>query len=109
MKSFSAARDTLFGECFLHSAKDLNDPVANLRWRWIVEGHWKLLVPAPQNEPGAQPELYDLAADPKEEKNLASAQPGKVASDARTQEAEGCEPARTGHHFVLGNERTERE
>jgi uncharacterized sulfatase len=63
------ARKALFGECFTHDFQDLNRAAPNLRWRWILEDGWKLIVPAPQNETGA-PELYFLPDDPHEEKNL---------------------------------------
>jgi arylsulfatase A-like enzyme len=72
------ARKVIYGECFTHAAVDLHNPAANLRWRWVIEGGWKLLVPAAQNEPTAQMELYDLAKDSREERNLASAEPQKV-------------------------------
>jgi uncharacterized sulfatase len=75
-----ANRTTLFGECFTHSAVDLNHPARNLRWRWMIEGDWKLLVPAPVNEPAAAVELYNLTADPYEHTNLPSAKPDKVAA-----------------------------
>jgi uncharacterized sulfatase len=71
-------RDTIFGECFTHDAHDLEQPAASLRWRWLVRGDWKLIVPARQNEPSGEIELYDLKTDPHESKNLASAQKEKV-------------------------------
>ena len=37
----------------------------------VRDGRWKLLV----NADGSRPELYDLAADPKETANLAERQP----------------------------------
>jgi len=70
-----ARRRGIFGECFTHNAVDLNQPLANLRWRWAIEGDWKLIVPAPQNEPDGTLELYDLANDPLEEKNVAATNP----------------------------------
>lgn len=73
-----AARKTLFGECFTHNAVDLHKPAANLRWRWVIEGDWKLIVPAKQNEPDAPIELFNLAADPHEMRNLAAAEPTRV-------------------------------
>jgi arylsulfatase A-like enzyme len=76
--SATAARQTIQGECFTHNAVDLNNPAANLRWRWIIDGHWKLIVPDPHNEPSSIVELYDLAADPHEETNLAAADPQRV-------------------------------
>jgi uncharacterized sulfatase len=73
-----SARNALYGECHTHNAVDLNNPAANLRWRWIVDGYTKLIVPNKANEPSAVVELYDLKADPSEEKNLATAQPERV-------------------------------
>ena len=74
-----AARKSIFGECFTHNAVDLHKPAANLRWRWIIEGDWKLILPAPQNETGA-PELYHLSDDPHETKNLAATQSQRVTT-----------------------------
>ncbi len=73
-----AKRRTIFGECFTHDSRDLQNPAASLRWRWVVQGDWKLIVPAPQNEPNGVVELYDLKADPLETKNLVGTRPEKV-------------------------------
>ncbi len=72
-------RTAIFGECFTHNAVDLNEPSKNLRYRWTIEGNTKLIIPDPTNEPKAEVELYDLANDPHEEKNLAGLQTNKVA------------------------------
>jgi len=72
-----AARRALFGECFTHDFKDLRRATPNLRWRWILEDGWKLILPAPQNETG-EPELYFLPEDPREEKSLAGTNPPRV-------------------------------
>ncbi len=72
-------RQTIYGECFTHNAVDLQNPAANLRWRWCVSGGKKLIVPDAKNEPDATAELYDLAADPHETKNVAGDQPDSVA------------------------------
>jgi uncharacterized sulfatase len=72
------ARHTIFGECFTHNAIDLNQPAANLRWRWVVNGYDKLIVPHKANQPDDPVELYDLKADPNEEKNVAADHPEKV-------------------------------
>jgi uncharacterized sulfatase len=73
-----AARKAVFGECFTHTAKDLQNPTASLRWRWVIADDWKLIVPATQNEPDAMVELYHLKADPNEEHNLAKDQLERV-------------------------------
>lgn len=71
-------RQSIHGECFTHNAVDLDRPAANLRWRWINDGQWKLIVPHPANEPDGQPELYRIASDPHEEHDLAAAEPDQV-------------------------------
>lgn len=77
-----AERKTLFGECFTHNLVDLDRPAASLRWRWTIEDGWKLILPARPNETGA-PELYRIADDPNESKDLAGEQPEKVAELTR--------------------------
>jgi uncharacterized sulfatase len=49
-----------------------NNPAASLKWRWMIEGKWKLIVPSKRNQPKDKVELYDLVADPHEEHNLAA-------------------------------------
>ncbi|QOV89308.1 sulfatase family protein [Humisphaera borealis] len=80
------ARKTITGECFTHNSQDLNKPEASLRWRWVIDGHLKLILPAKQNEQGG-PELYDLAADPHETKNLADSDPRTVERLTKTLDA----------------------
>jgi arylsulfatase A-like enzyme len=72
-------RKAIFGEIFTHDAVDIHWPSSSLRYRWVVEEHWKLIVPAPQNTPGAAVELYDLKADPSETRSLAAESPQRVA------------------------------
>jgi uncharacterized sulfatase len=72
-------RKAVFGECFTHTSVDLEHPAASLRWRWVREGDWKLILPAPQNEPSGMVELFNLATDATEEKNLAAAESKRVA------------------------------
>lgn len=74
------ARQSIFGECFTHNSRDLDDPAASLRWRWMIEGDWKLIVPAPQNEGAASIELYNLADDPTEDINVAAAHTAQAES-----------------------------
>jgi arylsulfatase A-like enzyme len=73
------SRKTLTGECFTHNFVDQEKPATSLRWRWIIEDGWKLIVPAPQNEMG-EAELYQLGADPHENNNRASAETGRAAA-----------------------------
>jgi len=68
----------IYGECYTHDFVDLGKAAPNLRWRWILQDGWKLILPAPQNEKG-DPELYRVTDDPHEEKNLAAAEPARVA------------------------------
>ena len=81
-------RDTLFGETFAHDIADVNNPEASLMYRWCIAGKWKLLLTYdgeaysnakkfPRTD--MRPQLFDLIADPDEEKNLASENPEVVA------------------------------
>jgi uncharacterized sulfatase len=72
-------RPPVFGEIFTHNAVDLRDPASSLRFRWIVDGDWKLIAPDPRNEPKGAVELYDVAHDPGETRNLAAEQHPKAA------------------------------
>jgi arylsulfatase A-like enzyme len=98
-----AARRQLFGECFTHTLVDLDDPARSLMWRWTVRQDgdhlWKLVEPAAAREGGGFPqwegrnvapedqaryergelELFDVAVDPGETRNLAGERPGVVA------------------------------
>lgn len=75
-----AARKTIYGEIFTHNSMDLEKPAASLRWRWIIDGDFKFILPDPRNEPDARPELYRIFSDPEESRDLA-------ASEAATVEA----------------------
>ncbi len=96
-----AARKQLFGECYTHTLVDLDDPARSLMWRWTVRqdnAHlWKLIEPAsarggdfpvwegrsvaPEDQARyerGEVELFDVAADPGETKNLAGDHAGVV-------------------------------
>jgi uncharacterized sulfatase len=75
-----ADRTTLYGNCFTHNAVDLDDPSKNVRWRWMIDGQHKLIVPDSKNEANGVVELYDLAHDVREETNLAQRDPSRVES-----------------------------
>ena len=82
-----AARDTVYGEIFEHNAVDINKPAANLQYRWVIEGDWKLIVPHEPNIRNGRVELYDLSKDPFEKENLAAKQPEKVKELTRKLDA----------------------
>jgi uncharacterized sulfatase len=73
------SRERLFGECFEHNAVDIRKPATSLKYRWCIEGYWKLIVPNPARIKNGAVELYDLKSDPHEERNLASEKPEIVA------------------------------
>jgi len=73
-----SARKTLYGECFTHNFVDQDIPASSLKWRWIIDGFSKLILPNKANQPDDVPELYDLQTDPSEEKNLSTEQAAKV-------------------------------
>jgi uncharacterized sulfatase len=64
----SLDRDAVFGEIFEHDLPDIRDPASGLLSRWVIEGQWKLIRPVAADQ---SPELYNLADDPHEERNLA--------------------------------------
>jgi uncharacterized sulfatase len=82
-----AGRTAIFGECFTHNSKDLDDPAASLRWRWMItrerDDIWKLIAPDRKNEPKSMVELYNLSEDPSEERNLVGDEGKRVRSMRR--------------------------
>ena len=72
------SRPALYGEIFTHNAVDIRVPASSLRYRWTVNGNWKLIIPDDRNTPDGKIELYQLAEDPSELRNLADREPGKV-------------------------------
>jgi uncharacterized sulfatase len=67
------ARDAVFGDLYVHTAKDLDRPSLNLTHRWVRQGEWKLIVPQE-----GKPELYHVAEDPNEVKDLSASEPERV-------------------------------
>jgi arylsulfatase A-like enzyme len=74
-----ARRPALFGEIFEHNAIDIRRPAANLQYRWVLAGGWKLIRPHAATVPAGRPELYMVARDPDETDDLAGAEPQRVA------------------------------
>jgi uncharacterized sulfatase len=95
-----AARRQIFGECYTHTLLDLDDPAPSLMWRWTVRQDedrlWKLVEPVTARSGGGsvqavekdrlapddlarfergEVELFDVASDPHETKNVAAAEP----------------------------------
>jgi uncharacterized sulfatase len=85
-----AARPGVFGSIFVHTSLDIANPKANLKYRWMVQGRFKLIAPhapnldlpvwenQPQSAWGRTVELYDILADPGERKDLAATDPTRV-------------------------------
>lgn len=71
-------RNVVYGELFVHTALDLNDPAKNLTSRWVRQGDFKLIVPGPQEKTDKTIKLFNLAQDPFEKTNLAEKDPAKV-------------------------------
>jgi uncharacterized sulfatase len=91
-KKTPITRDHIMGESFAHDIKDVNDPTESLLFRWCIQDNWKLLLTYdgevnryksthPRTE--KRPQLFDLAADPHEKKNLAAKHPQVVRAMAK--------------------------
>jgi arylsulfatase A-like enzyme len=70
-------RDHVVGACFTHNAVNLDQPSSSLRWRWIVQGDWKLILPS-VHEKGAKTELYQISKDVSENTDLAEKESERV-------------------------------
>ncbi|HYH55870.1 MAG TPA: sulfatase-like hydrolase/transferase [Anseongella sp.] len=68
-------RTAIFALDFDHDMVAADDPGASLQHRMILTNPWKLIVPDTANEPGKQPELYNIFEDPFERKDLAGSHP----------------------------------
>jgi uncharacterized sulfatase len=81
-------RERVFGETYAHDIANLDKPEDSLVYRWVIEGKWKLLLTYdgvvsrrygdsnPRTE--LRPQLFDLLADPHENRNLAAQNPAVV-------------------------------
>ena len=86
-------RKQVFGSTFAHTAVNVLDPVANLKYRTVVrEDGWKLVLPYTLNRDVThmiqghiadwmqfEPELYNVLEDPHETNDLAAKHPELVA------------------------------
>ena len=72
------SRGSIFGCCFTHNSNDLDEPSKSLRWRWMIDGNTKLIVPNASVEPNEVIALYQLDTDPTETKNVAESNQAKV-------------------------------
>jgi uncharacterized sulfatase len=71
-------RKTIYGAQFTHDVEDPANPLLGLKYRWCIQGHWKLIVPHAPVILDARVQLYDLACDPNETTNLAPQRPDVV-------------------------------
>jgi arylsulfatase A-like enzyme len=69
------SKRAIFGEIFSHDVADIDRPSQSLRYRWSIDGRWKLISPT---DAQATPELYDIVTDPHEEHDLASSQADRI-------------------------------
>jgi len=81
-------RDIVFGETFAHDVANIDRPEDSLLYRWVIEGKWKLLLTYDgklgsraglHSRTELRPQLFDLLADPHEDRNLAAKNPEVVA------------------------------
>ena len=80
-----AKRKSTYGAIYLHNAVDIHKPSANLTYRWLINGDWKLILPHKENVTNkakhkgtGEIELYNLAKDPHERSNLAKVRQGRT-------------------------------
>jgi putative heme-binding domain-containing protein len=71
-------RKAIFGEIFEHDIQDMNDPVASLMYRWVIDGDYKLILPYEKRLPNAKTELFNLEKDPFEKNDLSAEHPELV-------------------------------
>lgn len=66
------ARKTIYGEILEHDIVHMSDPGPSLKWRWIIEGDWKLILPYTERAAmkDSPVELYNITEDPHEQNVL---------------------------------------
>ncbi|MBI1318003.1 MAG: sulfatase-like hydrolase/transferase [Candidatus Hydrogenedens sp.] len=70
------ARPAVYGAIFEHDMASPQEPGATLQWRWMVRGNDKIIAPTGRVE--GQTEVFNLAADPWEEHDIAAESPDKT-------------------------------
>ena len=87
-------REAVYGEIFTHDLVSLSSPLAGLKYRWVRQGDWKLIVPAKDGPAaGEPPELFNLASDPDEKTNRIEEHP-EITERLRTLLNEWWDPDR---------------
>jgi uncharacterized sulfatase len=76
-------RQSVFGEIFVHSAIDLEKPALNLTHRWVRSAEWKAI----EFHQEQRVELYNLAEDPFEQRDLSAARPDEARRLKRLMDA----------------------
>jgi len=71
-------RNQVFSEVLAHDIESVLEPELSLKYRTVIEGKWKLIVPSNRNLPGEEAELYQILQDPFEKNNVANQYPEKV-------------------------------
>ncbi len=71
LRSVTPDRGPVFGAAFTHDMVDIRDPARSLLTRWVLRDPFKLLV---HSDPQRPAELYDVRADPTEERPLNEAE-----------------------------------
>ncbi|MGK0220583.1 MAG: arylsulfatase A-like enzyme [Planctomycetota bacterium] len=71
LRSVDATRGSVFGAAYTHDVVSVHEPARSLLTRWILRDPLKLLV---HEDPALPDELYDLRADPAEERPLKDAE-----------------------------------
>jgi uncharacterized sulfatase len=67
LRTLGAQRGPIFGAAFTHDIVAIDDPTRSVLTRWVLRDPYKLLV---HTDPERPAELYDLLADPAEERPL---------------------------------------
>jgi len=84
LRDTGSDRGSVYGETFSHDVADLDRPTKGLQFRWMIRDGWKLIAP---HAAGAKAELYHLADDPHERRDLAARHPERVAALQRALDA----------------------